>query len=72
MDRTSRNTVSYLTSAVRTLNDEQLGGFGSDFPETRPTLQARGAEQFQWHEHRIKGGLEWTQHEDHRNLVYTG
>ena len=25
---------------VRTLADEQLGGYGQDFPETRPTLQA--------------------------------
>jgi len=70
--RSSRNTVSFLTSAVRTLNDEQLGGFGSDAPETRPTMQARGAVQYQWREHRLKGGIEWAQHEDHRDLVYTG
>jgi hypothetical protein len=68
----SRNTVAFTTSDVRTLADEQLGGFGQNFPETRPTWQARGKVQYQWNRHTFKGGLEWTQHEDHRNLNYTG
>lgn len=68
----SRNTVAFTTSDVRTLADEQLGGFGQNFPETRPTWQARGAGQYQSHGHTIKAGMEWTRHEDHRNLQYVG
>ena len=45
---TSRATPSPIRrAAVRTLADEQLGGFGQDFPETRPTVQARGSAQYQ-------------------------
>lgn len=68
----SRNTISFQTNQVRTLADEQKGGFGQNFPETRPTWQARGSATYQWNRHSFKGGLEWTQHEDHRNLTYTG
>ncbi len=68
----SRNTVAFQTGQVRTLADEQLGGFGQNFPETRPTVQARGSVQYQVNRHTLKGGLEWARHEDHRNLLYTG
>jgi hypothetical protein len=70
-DRTNpRNTVVFQRTAVRTLADEQLGGFGQDFPETRPTWGTKGAAQYQLGMHRFKGGLEWAQHEDHRNLQF--
>lgn len=72
VDRTERNTVAFQTSDVRSLTDEQRGGFGQDFPETRPTWQARGSAQYQWRNHTFKGGMEWTQKEDHRFLTYTG
>ena len=49
-----------------------LACFGQNFPETRPTWQARGSAQYQWDRHAFKGGLEWTQHEDHRNLQLHG
>jgi len=68
--RTARNTIAYQAQTARTLADEQLGGFGQDFPETRPTLQARLAAQYIWHGNRIKGGYEWAQHKDIRNLLY--
>lgn len=64
------NTVVFQRTDSRTLADEQLGGFGQDFPETRPTWQARGSAQYQWDRHRFKGGLEWAKHEDHRNRIY--
>jgi hypothetical protein len=69
---TSRNNVAFRTSATRTLADEQLGGYGQNFPETRPSWLAGGTAQYNYKQHTIKGGLEWTQHEDHRNLQYTG
>ena len=69
-DRTARNTIAYQAQTPRTLADEQLGGFGQDFPETRPTMQARAAAQYLWRGNRIKGGYEWAQHKDIRNLLY--
>ncbi|MCM3880578.1 MAG: TonB-dependent receptor [Vicinamibacterales bacterium] len=68
----SRNTVAFQTGQVRTLAEEQLGGFGQNFPETRPTKQAKGSASFQWKRHNFKTGLEWARHEDHRDLQYTG
>ncbi len=68
--RTARNTVAYQRTTTRTLADEQLGGFGQDFPETRPTLQAKGAAQTVWRGHRFKAGYEWAQHKDIRDLLY--
>lgn len=68
--RTARNTVAYQRSTTRTLADEQLGGFGQDFPETRPTLQAKGSVNWVWHGNKIKGGYEWAQHKDIRDLLY--
>ena len=68
--RTARNTVAFQRSAVRTLADEQLGGFGQDFPETRPTQQFRISAQYQVKDHRIKGGYEFAQHKDIRDLLY--
>jgi len=70
VDRTARNTVAYQRTTTRTLAQEQLGGFGQDFPETRPTLQAKGAVNYVWRGNRIKGGYEWSQHKDIRDLLY--
>ncbi|MCC7417631.1 MAG: carboxypeptidase regulatory-like domain-containing protein [Acidobacteria bacterium] len=72
VDTTTRNTVSFQTGDIRTLADEQLGGFGQDAPETRPTKAFTLNTQYQTGIHRVKGGFEFVQHEDHRNLVYTG
>ena len=69
-DRTNRNTIAFQHTDVRTLLEEQLGGFGQDFPETRPTRGARISAQYHWKEHRVKGGYELAWHEDHRNLLY--
>ena len=70
VDRTARNTIAYQRTTTRTLAQEQLGGFGQDFPETRPTLQAKGAVNWVWRGNRIKGGYEWSQHKDIRDLLY--
>ncbi|MGE3958295.1 MAG: carboxypeptidase regulatory-like domain-containing protein [Vicinamibacterales bacterium] len=70
VDRTARNTIAYQRTTTRTLADEQLGGFGQDFPETRPTRQFRIAAQYQIGAHRLKGGYEWAQRKDIRDLLY--
>jgi hypothetical protein len=70
--RTPRNTVAFRSADTRALTDEQLGGYGQDAPETRPTKQARGSIQYLFGQHRVKGGLEFAQHEDHLNLQYLG
>jgi hypothetical protein len=70
--RTARNTVIYQKNDVRTLADEQLGGYGQDFPENRPTQTAKLSAQYLLGAHRIKGGFEFAQHEDHRNLLFLG
>jgi len=65
-----RNTIAYQRTDVRTLADELRGGHGQDLPEFRPTTQARGSAQYQWGDHRFKGGFEWAQHEDNRDLLF--
>jgi hypothetical protein len=65
-----RNTIAYQRATARTLADEQLGGYGQDAPENRPTQQFKISAQYQFREHRIKGGYEFAQHKDIRNLLY--
>lgn len=72
IDRTARSTVIFQRTDVRALTDEQLGGYGQDFPERRPTFAVRAAAQYQWNVHRLKGGLEFAQHEDNQNLQFLG
>lgn len=69
---TSRNTTAFQSTDVRTLADEQLGGFGQNFPETRPTFQMRAGLQKQFGANKLKGGFEWSRRENHRLLNYTG
>lgn len=69
---TARNTVSFQSGDARTLVDEQLGGFGQNAPETRPTTQFRIGVQRQVSSHKLKGGFEWAKHEDRRNTIFTG
>lgn len=68
--RTPLNTVAYQAGSVRTLADEQLGGFGQDFPETRPTLQAKASAMWVLKGNRFKAGYEFAQHKDIRDLLY--
>src|SRR5688572_6702287 len=70
IDRTNRNTVAFQRTDARTLADEQLGGFGQDFPEFRPTQGAKISAQWQTAVNRIKGGFEFARHQDQRDLLY--
>lgn len=71
-DETSRNTVSFQTSDARTLLDEQLGGFGQNAPETRPSRQFRFGIQKAFGGHKLKAGYTWAKYEDRRSTEFTG
>ncbi len=70
--REEQNTVIFRTTDVRTLADEQLGGFGFDDIDVRGTELWRGA--FQWNVGRntLKGGVEYLKNTDFRNALTIG
>lgn len=68
--RTARNTVAFQRTDSRTLADEQLGGFGQDFPEFRPTEAVSASASWQNAMHRVKGGFDFSRQQDDRNLLY--
>jgi hypothetical protein len=70
IDRTNRNTIAFQRTDTRTLADEQLGGFGQDFPEFRPTQGGKLSVQWQTALNRVKGGFEFARHQDQRDLLY--
>jgi hypothetical protein len=57
--REESNSVVFQRTDVRTLADEQLGGFGSDDLRERGTDLWRGAFQWNTGRHTIKGGVEY-------------
>jgi hypothetical protein len=64
------NTVVYRSTDVRTLADEQLGGFGQDVIDQRDTKGVRGSVQWNKGRHTVKGGVEWSGNENFRDLIY--
>jgi hypothetical protein len=66
------NQVSYRGGDVRTLADEQLGGYGQNLVNERNTRGFRGAAQYAWGRHLIKGGVEWSLNENYRNNLLVG
>ncbi len=61
------NTVVFRGSDVRTLANEQLGGYGQTLVNERNTRGARGTAQYAFGRHMIKGGVEWSLNENFRN-----
>ena len=70
--REPSNTAIFRGSDPRTLQQEQLGGWGRDLPENRDSRQFRGSATYNWDRHTFKGGLEWDKHENFRDTVYIG
>ena len=64
------NTVVFQSADVRTLADEQLGGWGQDVIDERDTMGVRGTVQWNVGRHTVKGGLEWSRNENFRDLLY--
>jgi hypothetical protein len=57
--REPSNTIKYLSTDVRTLADEQRGGFGTDSEDIRSTRGVNGSVQWTWKQHTFKGGAEF-------------
>jgi hypothetical protein len=70
--RESANTVIFRRTDVRTLADEQLGGFGSDLIDQRDTETYRGALQWNKGRHTFKAGVEYLQNDSFRNSLTLG
>ena len=64
------NTVMFRSTDVRTLADEQLGGWGQDVIDQRDTKGVRGSLQWTLGRHTVKGGLEFSRNENFRDLAY--
>jgi hypothetical protein len=70
--RDTSNTVIYRTADVRTLADEQQGGFGQDLVDQRDTKGVRGVATWNIGRHSVKGGLEWSRNNNFRNTTFIG
>jgi hypothetical protein len=70
--RESANTIIYRRTDVRTLADEQQGGFGSDLIDQRDTSTYRGALQWNKGRHTFKAGAEFLQNDSFRNSLTLG
>ncbi len=70
--RESANTIIFRATDVRTLADEQLGGFGQDLIDKRDTMGARATALWTWGRHAVKGGFEWSRNENFRNTETLG
>ena len=57
--REASNTIKYRSTDVRTLTDEQRGGFGTDTEDIRRTRGVNGAMQWTWNRHTFKAGGEF-------------
>jgi hypothetical protein len=68
--RESANEILYQQTDVRTLEEEQLGGYGRDLVDQRDNMGIRGALTYVFGRHNVKGGLEWRQHENFRDTLY--
>jgi hypothetical protein len=71
--RKESNTISFRTADVRTLADEQLGGFGNDAIDQRDTQGVRAS--LQWNlgqRHTLKAGAEYLRSTNFRNALIIG
>ena len=70
--RESANTIIFRRTDTRTLADEQKGGFGSDAIDQRDTSLFRGSLQWNKGRHTIKGGAEFLDNANFRNVLTLG
>ena len=67
-----RNSIVFRNTDVRTLEDEQLGGFGLDDLDQRDTEGYKATALVQAGRHAIHGGIELTRNTNYRNTVFDG
>ena len=67
-----RNGIVFRDTDVRTLADEQLGGFGLDDVDQRDTAGFRGTAVVQVGRHAVHGGVEFMRNSNFRDTVYDG
>jgi hypothetical protein len=70
--REESNTIVFRRADVRTLADEQKGGFGSDIIDQRDTDLFRGSLQWNLGDHTVRGGVEYLTNENFRNALTIG
>jgi hypothetical protein len=68
--REARVTALYRQTDVRTLTDEQLGGFGQDLINERDRIGVMGTVQHTVGAHTIKGGINWDKNINFRDTLY--
>jgi hypothetical protein len=68
--RQSRNDIIFQRDDIRTLTDEQLGGFGQDLINERDTMGVRGSLSYTTGRHTFKGGVDWSKNENFRDTLY--
>jgi hypothetical protein len=68
--REAQNSILFQGSDVRTLADEQLGGFGQDLINQRDNLGFRGSASYVWGRNTFKGGIDWAKHVNFRDTLY--
>ncbi len=70
--REASNTVKYRATDVRTLTDEQRGGFGNDVEDIRSTKGVSATLQWLWNDHTFKGGFEFNRYGRFLNATTVG
>jgi len=70
--REASNTIKYRSTDIKTLTDEQRGGFGTDVDDIRSTRGISGTMQRIWKAHTFKGGAEFMRYGRFRNSVTVG
>ena len=70
--REASNTIKYLSTDVKTLTDEQRGGFGTDTEDIRSTRGVNGSVQWSWKQHTFKGGAEFGRYGRFLNATTVG
>ena len=67
-----QNNIVFRDTDVRTLEDEQLGGFGLDDLDQRDTEGYKGTAVVQIGRHSIHGGIEYMRNTNLRDTVFDG
>ncbi len=68
----ARNSIVFRDTDVRTLEDEQLGGFGLDDLDRRDTVGYKGSAVVQVGRHAVHGGVELMRNANFRDTAYDG